>query len=162
MLALHCAERVAFESLPQLMMDAAAANMEGIFRTVRSCSALSGRFVKCMVIVDMAGLSLSSVRHIGTIKPLVAFGPEFFPEGASKVLIVNAPRLFAGAWSLISPLLPQRSRDKVSIFSAAQSLAAMLERVEPAQLPKFLGGEQPEERCFVARAEPVPTQEVLW
>jgi hypothetical protein len=148
--------------LMELMMDSAAANLEGIFRTVRVCSALAGSFVKCLLILDMAGLSFSTIRHIGTIKSLIAFGPEYFPEGVSKVLIVNAPRLFAGAWSLVSPLLPQRSRDKVSIWSSSQSLTAMLERVDRAELPVFLGGEQPEERCLVARAEPVPSEEVLF
>ena len=148
--------------LLDLMMDAAAANMEGIFRTVRTCSALTGTFVKCLVVVDMAGLSFSHIRHIGTIKPLIAFGPEYFPEGASKVLIVNAPKLFAGAWSIISPLLPQRSRDKVSILSASSSTPALLERIAAAELPTFLGGEQPEEKCLVARAEPVPTQPVVF
>jgi hypothetical protein len=63
---------------------------------------------------------------------------------------------------LVSPLLPQRSRDKVSIWSSSQSLTAMLERVDRAELPVFLGGEQPEERCLVARAEPVPSEEVLF
>jgi len=88
------------------------------------------------------GLSFSTMRHLGAIRPLVGFGPEFFPEGAYKVLVVNAPRVFASAWSLIAPLLPKRSRDKVSILSAKDSPAALLECIDASQLPRFLGGEQ--------------------
>ena len=142
--------------LAQLMCDADAVNMEHIFRTVRCGSAATGRFVRAMVVVDIAGFSLSALRHIGLIKAVMKVGPNVFPEGASKVLLVNAPRIFAAAWAVVSPLLPQRSRDKVSIYSASATSAALLELIDSNELPKFLGGSQPEAESLIARAERVP------
>ena len=84
-------------------------------------------------------------------------GPNMFPEGAAKVFLVNVPAIFAGAWTLISPWLPKRSRDKVSMYSSWSTPAALATIIDKAQLPSFLGGEQPEDQTVVARAEMVPT-----
>ena len=42
-------------------------------------------------------------------------GPHHYPEITQRVLIVNAPKLFAGTWTAISPLLPERTRKKVRV-----------------------------------------------
>ena len=140
--------------LASLITMADACNMEGLFRSVRLGSAATGRFCRALIVVDIAGFGLGALRHIGLIKSIMKVGPNVFPEGASKVLVVNAPRAFAAAWSLVSPLLPQRSRDKCSIVSCAATPAALAERIDPAELPTFLDGQRTE--TFVARAEAVP------
>ena len=142
--------------LAKLMLEADAVNLETVFRSVRAGSAATGSFVRAMVVVDAAGYSLGLLRHVGFIKAVMAVGPQVFPEGASQVLIVNVPRIFAAAWALVSPWLPQRSRDKVCLLSAAATPAALAERIDASELPRFLGGTRPEEETFVARAEPVP------
>jgi len=140
-----------------LMMDADAINMETIFRCVRACSAATGKFERVHVVVDVAGFSLATLRHVGMVKDIMKVGPNMFPEGAAKVFLVNVPAIFAGAWTLISPWLPKRSRDKVSMYSSWSTPAALATIIDTAQLPSFLGGEQPEDQTIVARAETVPT-----
>ena len=50
-------------------------------------------------------------------------GPPNYPEVTSGVLIINAPRFASAAWAIVGPLLPQATRDKVSVLSAAASRA---------------------------------------
>ena len=146
-------------TLCELMVEADAVSMETIFRAVRAGSAATGQFVRARIIVDARNFALSSLLHVGLIKRIMKIGPQVFPEGASKVLIVNAPRLFAAAWSTVAPFLPQRSRDKVEgILSESETLAALLERIAPEELPPFLGGARPLDNVFVARAEQVPRE----
>lgn len=140
----------------ELMMQADAVNMETIFRSVRLCSAATGRFVRVRIIVDLQGFGMSSLRHAGIIKRVMQVGPNVFPEGASKVFLVNAPRIFAAAWTVIAPWLPQRSRDKCSVFSVNATPAALAEVIESDQLPGFLGGTMAEADTLVARAERIP------
>ena len=145
-----------------VMMDADAANLELVFRTVRACSAATGSFQRTLCIVDVAGFSLTDLAHISVAKRVMKIGPQIFPEGASKVLIVNAPLVFAAAWKLVSPFLPERSRNKCEILSSWATPAALAEYIEPEQLPAFLGGEQKEDApATVGRAEQVPTDHVI-
>jgi len=139
----------------QVIMDAYVAYLETIFRTARSCSAATGTFVRVMILVDASQLSFSTLRHIGIIKNVSKIGPANYPEGSSRVLIVNAPKLFSAAWAFVSPLLPARTRAKISIFSASETAASLLELIDAAELPRFLGGER--EESLVARADPVPS-----
>ena len=74
-----------------------------------------------------------------------------------KVIVVHVPRRHA----------PAAVGTKLFATSAKwtryePSLSALLERIPPAELPHFLGGEQPEAECMVARAEPVPSQPVVF
>lgn len=46
-------------------------------------------------------------------RPALQMGPPNYPEGAHKVLIVNAPRLIGAIWSIFAPLLPAATRAKV-------------------------------------------------
>ena len=50
-------------------------------------------------------------------------GPPNYPEVTCGVLIINAPRFASAAWAIVGPLLPQATRDKVSVLSPALILA---------------------------------------
>lgn len=73
---------------------------------------------------------------------------------------MNAPRVFAAAWTMVSPWLPQRSRDKCSVFSASATPAALAEAIASDQLPSYLGGTRPEADVLVARAERIDPEAV--
>lgn len=132
------------------------AHLECIFRTVRLCSAASGSLVKALIVVDAAGVSFSTLRHIGIVKAAAKVASANYPEGSSRVLIINAPRMFGGAWSLIAPLLPAQTRAKIRILTARHTATALAELVEPHELPAFLGGIKPDSECLVGRAQAVP------
>jgi len=139
-----------------LMYDSYVAYLEGIFRTVRACAAATGTFSRCLIVVDAAELSMSTMRHIGIIKAVSKIGPPNFPEGSSKVLIVNAPMIFSAMWTIVSPLLPKRTRAKVSISSSRWTSTTLLELIDAKELPQFLGGERSTADPHVARTELVP------
>ena len=40
-----------------------------------------------------------------------------YPENLGRAVIINAPWVFSGAWKLVSPVLNQRTQDKISIES---------------------------------------------
>ena len=65
------------------------------------------------------------------------------PEQFSTMLICNAPWLFAQLYKLIAPLLPQRTREKIKIFSSSDGAGFLKElekHVALDQVPAFLGG----------------------
>ena len=94
------------------------------------------------------------MRHIGIIKAVSKIGPPNFPEGSSKVLIVNAPMIFSAMWTMVSPLLPKRTRAKVSISSSRWTSTTLLELIDAEQLPDFLGGERSLDDPHVVRTPP--------
>jgi len=140
----------------ELLTQANAANLETIFRVARACSAATGQLERVLMVLDVNDFSLGMLRHIGIGRAMLQVGPNVFPEGVSKVMIANAPRIFAAAWAFAKTILPQRTVDKVSILSSAETAAALLERIDAAQLPSSLGGELADSELLVARAEPIP------
>ena len=56
--------------------------------------------------------------------------------------------------SLVSPLLPEQTRKKVSILGK-NYLPALLEDIDESELPVFLGGTRKEPNC-VPRNEKIP------
>lgn len=139
-----------------LIKQAYLAHLETLTRLVRACSAASGRLVHGIIVVDAAGIGLSTVRNLGLVKYGARLGLLNFPEGTHRVLVVNAPRLVAAVWAIISPLLPEATRRKISIISHASTPATLLKYIAPEQLPTFLGGQRSEADSFVPRAEPLP------
>ena len=153
------ADLAGFSSEPEifsLMLDAYAAHLELLFRTVRLRSAATGSLVRTILVIDASELSLSTLRHISIIKQASSIGQANFPEGVQRVFVVNAPRVVAAVWGAIAPLLPARTRKKVSINAARQSAAALEEVIAPEELPVFLAGLKPDAECAVAHAERVP------
>jgi len=66
-----------------------------------------------------------------------------FPETMHRVLLVNAPWSFALLWKVISTVIDTGTATKIKIVGADESLAAMLEVIDIAQIPNRYGGEGP-------------------
>jgi hypothetical protein len=66
----------------------------------------------------------------------------------------------AGAFALVSPLLPARTRAKVSVVSSRAAKATLLEHIDEVELPKFLGGLKEDDGMCCA-AGPVPEGKVV-
>ena len=64
--------------------------------------------------------------------------------------------VFSGAWMLVSPLLPKRTREKVEIVSSRSALSTLLEHIDEDELPMFLGGKKPDSETGCCNAGPVP------
>ena len=55
---------------------------------------------------------------------------------------IIAPRIFSIVWALIRPFMHENTAKKVQIFGhdKAQWKAALLENIDPSELPAFYGG----------------------
>lgn len=122
-----------------VMIAAYIQHLETIFRMTRALSAAKGELVKGYIIVDAAGVSFGTLRHISVVKTIAKIGPAYFPETTRRVMIVNAPAVLTAIWSAISPLLPPHTRAKVHILGKEFG-PAVAEHIDASQLPPFLGG----------------------
>ena len=50
---------------------------------------------------------------VRVIKAVAKIGTSYYPEIMKKVFIVNVPWAFTAVWNLVSPLLPEQTRQKV-------------------------------------------------
>ena len=79
------------EDLQRLVLYSYMLYLETMFRTCTRLSREKGRFVRGMIVLDMAGVSMSTIWNIGVVKAVVTMGTANFPELTDKVFIVNAP-----------------------------------------------------------------------
>ena len=57
-----------------------------------------------------------------------------------NLLIVNAPMVFSGVWSVVKGFLDERTRKKIKIIGSGYR-TALLEFIDNKDIPSFLGGE---------------------
>lgn len=150
-------------ALLSLATEAYLAHYELLFRCVRASSAATGRLTSSTIIVDARGAGLRMLRHMQLSAYIAKHGPGNFPGVASTVMIVNAPRAVAAIFAVIKPLLPAKTRHKVSIYGEGDATASALHKViDPRALPYFLrvgrAEDQPEERQTMPRAKLVGAQ----
>ena len=83
-------------------------------------------------ILDLTGLDLSILRHrelIGFVKQFVHMTSVHYPQRSYKTLLLNAPSWFGMLYKLISPLLRESTRAKVTILSHGQHQVDVLREV---------------------------------
>ncbi|KAK0393325.1 hypothetical protein QR680_000152 [Steinernema hermaphroditum] len=95
-------------------------------------------------ILDLEGLKLDSkLLNVvtGPYRILWASVYSNYPEWIDEMLVVNAPSFIAMLWKAIAPLLPERTRNKVKIFSGSSDWKAeVLKRCTPESVPVHWGG----------------------
>ncbi len=107
-----------------------------------ACSRAAGRCVRqTMTVVDLAGLSLA---RFNTARPVVLaltrLDQEYYPEFLGDLVLVNAPWVFTAVWAVVSPMLGARTQRKVQVFGESGYRERLLEYIDAASLPAFLGG----------------------
>jgi hypothetical protein len=108
-----------------------------------ACSRAAGRPVRqTMTVVDLAGLSLA---RFNTARPVVTaltrLDQEYYPEFLGDLMLVNAPWVFTAVWAVVSPMLGARTQRKIQVFGDSGYTARLLEYIDAASLPAFLGGD---------------------
>ena len=70
-------------------------------------------------IIDLTGLNLKALKpeFLHVLKLFCSTMDAHFPSRAHKTLLINAPRWFNTIFKMISPLLRESTKDKISIFS---------------------------------------------
>lgn len=98
-------------------------------------------FRKHVVIEDLAGLGWGHMTSatIELTKSLVVLDESHYPELLQKLFIINAPWLFNAAWKVLTPLLSERTLNKIEICGS-DYLEKIQELVPAEQIPVELGG----------------------
>lgn len=71
-------------------------------------------------VIDFAGLNLGVLRQgrvTSFVKQMVSTMDAHFPQRAHKTLLVNAPKWFNGMYKLVSPLMRESTKQKITILS---------------------------------------------
>jgi hypothetical protein len=73
-------------------------------------------------IIDLKGCSFRTLSKevYAYIKNIINIGNRYYPETIYKMFIINTPFIFNAVWSLIKPLIPTRTRDKIYILKCGQ------------------------------------------
>jgi len=74
-------------------------------------------------VYDCSGMSVAALTYMAgrsgfaLLSRVLSIGKQYYPENLRRALIINAPLGFASAWSLVSPLLSERTLTKFDIRS---------------------------------------------
>jgi len=81
----------------------------------------------------------ASMQYLGTMTKLI---DPYFPDMFSKIIFVRTPATFWATWRVAQLLIPERTRDKITVLTAdaaIERLSAMLHGEELC-IPEYLGG----------------------
>ena len=84
-------------------------------------------------IIDLKGCSFRSL----TKEVYVYIKNTYYPETIYKMFIINTPFVFNAAWSLIKPLIPTRTREKIHILKTGEE-NILYEFIDRDKLPENL------------------------
>ena len=89
-------------------------------------------------IIDLKGCSFRSLSKevYVYIKNIINIGNTYYPETIYKMFIINAPFVFNTMWSLIKPLIPIKTREKIHILKTGQE-NILYEFIDKDKLPKI-------------------------
>lgn len=107
-----------------------------------SWSAAAGvKIEKSFSVMDIKGFSTSHFSSTARefLKIPMGITRDFYPETMHKLMIVNAPFLFKGVWSVMKPFIDEKTRQKISILGSSFQ-TELFECVDPDNVPKILGG----------------------
>jgi len=71
-------------------------------------------------IIDLKGLRWSNVfsgEQIEFLKQFVSMMSDHYPQRSHKTLIINAPKWFSHVYKVVKPMLREKTREKIDIFS---------------------------------------------
>jgi len=93
------------------------------------------------IIMDLTGLGVHHLHSTGlqALKRIMNQSDSYYPERAKRVLVINAPRIFAAIWKIVQHFLDPVTREKVQIYQDGAT-EQLFKYISPDQLPRFLGG----------------------
>lgn len=107
-----------------------------------ACSkAVGNRIETTFSIINIQGFSMGMFKEKSRefLKLPIGITQNNYPEVMHKLLIINAPFLFKGAWAVIKPFLAAGTRSKISILGNKYH-KELFEHVDPENVPESLGG----------------------
>ncbi|KAI8825618.1 CRAL-TRIO domain-containing protein [Fimicolochytrium jonesii] len=139
----HDVKSLATKCPQSQMLDWHVRNTEMLFNVLMpECSAKSGRLIeKHTVIFDCAnsGMWQFSMKGMQLLKSVSELDSKVYPERLGRLFIVNTPGMFTRTWSIVKRWLDKRILEKIFILDSNYQ-ATLLEYIDAANLPEFLGG----------------------
>jgi len=72
---------------------------------------------KWAIIIDMDGYSMSNAPPLKTSRATLSIMQDHYPERMHRCFMLDAPWLFSGMWSALSPFIDPVTRDKICFVS---------------------------------------------
>ncbi|VDM38732.1 unnamed protein product [Toxocara canis] len=118
---------------------------ETMLNEINKMEALNNMQCSVIYILDLEGLTLNSnLLNVvtGPYRILWTLVYTNYPEWLDRMIVVNAPAYISILWKAISPLLPERTRNKVRIASSRDDSIRELQKCcDMKYVPKHWGGE---------------------
>ncbi|KAI6227451.1 CRAL-TRIO domain-containing protein [Aphelenchoides fujianensis] len=141
------------------IMRARIHDLEYMLRKVMEEEERTGEQCHVIYIMDLTGLQFD--RRLmglltGALSSISAFMAEHYVEMIHKFILVNVPSFISTIWSIVKPLLPERTKNKVKIFGSNWK-SEILEYANPEVLPVFWNeGNEETFKAPLERAVPFP------
>ncbi len=96
-----------------------------------------------IVLFDMTGFSRQQA-DFEMLRTLIHINQEYYPERLSLGVLMNAPRIFQWVWSIISPWIDPKTRNKIKLLGTKDNVSEiLLAHIEPHVLEAQYGGTRP-------------------
>jgi len=121
----------------QEVMKARTKDLEDLLAACMKLEKRTGKQASVLYVMDLTGLKYD--KHLynlitGAMRALSEFMATHYVELIKYFVLVNVPSYLHAIWPVAKPLLPERTRHKVRILSAAWR-TELLEFASPAVLP---------------------------
>ena len=99
----------------------------------------------CYQLLPSRGASRILLSRPQYMPPVEEACAGLFPPMVQKILIINVPRIFKPAWSVISSLLPKHHQDRIVLLTTSYTNADEVGKYVPAKhLPPHLKAGRPD------------------
>ena len=108
------------------------------------------RLVRFHTVIDLGGLGVKHMapKAVTVFKSMADVLADNYPEVVHKMLVINAPWIFASLYSLLKPWIPAETQNKITIVGA--DYRATLDALMPrAEWPVLYGGNVPTAKHLV-------------
>ena len=106
-----------------------------------ACSLKSNKHIEQgFTILDLKGVPVTQFNQVRKIVQQVSgIAQNYYPETMGRMVIINAPLLFKGVWTVIKPMLDENTVAKISVLSSNYE-KELIEEIGTENLPEFYGG----------------------
>jgi len=95
------------------------------------------------VILDLEGVGFRSLvgQVMSLVKKCVKMMSQHYPERSFQIYLLNVPMWFDGTFSLIKPMLREKTQKKIQVVGSRNVKAALCNAIAADQLPIAYGGQ---------------------
>ncbi|EJW84072.1 CRAL/TRIO domain-containing protein [Wuchereria bancrofti] len=107
-------------SVNEIMM-ARTQDLELLLRKIMEMEKKTGQQASIIYVMDLTNLKYDKrllTLMTGPLASISAFMSDHYVEMIHRFVLINAPPFMASIWTIVKPLLPERTRQKVSIFGS--------------------------------------------